>query len=201
MGATRSQVKHVKEHSEWNPEPWTRKGSEPSCFRRVNGEKETVFNWEIVRLIHTGRVWKRRESRLLCTIRENCYCLCYFNANTSSDHTTRQDIWFIEVDMWRDITSTQNYALQVFAKMMQVAEMKSSDDTWLCLFSPTCVCPTTQQPAPCSEVLPLWRWRHSFPCLTLTDGGSPHTVEPACEIRNIIFQTQISFYCTAQINE
>lgn len=44
----------------------------------------------------------------------------------------------------------------------------------------TCVCPTTPQPVPCSVVPPWWRWRHSFLCLTLSDEGSPHTVEPAC---------------------
>lgn len=46
--------------------------------------------------------------------------------------------------------------------------------------SPTCVCPTTLQPVPCSVALPWWHWRHSYPCLTRSDGGSPHTVEPAC---------------------
>lgn len=43
----------------------------------------------------------------------------------------------------------------------------------------TCVYPTTPQPVLCSVVQPWSRWRHSFPCLTWTDEGSPHTVEQA----------------------
>lgn len=43
----------------------------------------------------------------------------------------------------------------------------------------SCVYPTTLPPAPGSAAPPWWRWRHSFRYPTPTDGGSPHTVEPA----------------------
>lgn len=62
----------------------------------------------------------------------------------------------------------------------------------------TCVCPTTLQPVPGSVGPPWWRWRHSFLFLTLSDEGSPHTVEPACRkgaIKHIREKKPQSIFC------